>query len=85
MVVMLIILLMDFVFSCNFGMKAEFCGYFSILSTFPISLSLFEFYDRYAGLFWPVHVIISLLYYFFVGLIVGWLYGKIRNKNKIAA
>lgn len=83
----LIVMLADFIFTCNFGTHSEFCGLFTIFASFPLYIITISKYGIFPYGDVPTLVVIilpllSLVMYFLVGALIGWIVGKFKSKNK---
>lgn len=84
---MLLIIGIDYVWTCDSGTKQEFCGYFTIMASLPLSFLLLGKLTEVQ--IFPIEVsmttykISAVVLYFITGALLGWFYGKIKNRKQI--
>jgi hypothetical protein len=83
---MVLIIVTDYIFSCGFKTQGEFCGIFTITATTPLNIFLTGKLTTLSDILPTVevsktmYIIFSLVYYLLLGITVGWFYGKIKNR-----
>lgn len=76
-----LVMIVDFFLTCDFGRGAEFCGFISMMAGIPV----FYFF-KYIGLdlddgFLYTSIFLILALYFYVGALAGYLVGRAKGKG----